>query len=201
MARRKARTTPGGPPTVFSLKSRRSSPARPSRGGWYFCNFSTASRARIILEPRVHGIGVGYQPFSFRQGHDRVAQAGKPTAAQALHGNGLHKIRCTQAAAQARCTSGRQNVIAPRGIIARRNRAVTAEKYRTRGVDAAKIRCGVFEQRQVLRSQAVGPVQRFLQIARNQYNSLPGKGSLSYGEAQAFENLLRGSLHRERHLQ
>src|SRR5437667_12348354 len=86
--------TLGDAPTVFSLKSSRSFPARPPVGGLYAAMLSTASRGCktpggksifLAAKAHLHGAGVRFQTFGARQGRD-----GGGKLVQAVEGEFLH---------------------------------------------------------------------------------------------------------------
>src|SRR5580658_748884 len=94
-------------PTVFSLKSRRSLPARPPVGGEYGAILSTASRGcntpggrSILLLAKTHhifqtnfdGTCMCFQTFGAREGRNRRRKVPKTGGGQLLHRNDLHKI-------------------------------------------------------------------------------------------------------------
>src|SRR5271156_6694128 len=93
MCSRRYSTTLGDAPTVFSLKSRRSLPARPPVGGEYGAIRRTASRGcktpggkSILLAPKthLHRAGVSFQSFGASQRGDGRRQASQAIERQFL---------------------------------------------------------------------------------------------------------------------
>src|SRR5258706_12615610 len=119
MYSRRHSITFGEQPTVFSLKSKRSFPARPPVGGEYGAIFRTASRGASLLIPNLHRARVRFQSFRARQRRDRGRKRGESLRRQFLHRNHFDEIRGRQSPADSRNARGRQHVIRTTGIIAR----------------------------------------------------------------------------------
>ena len=88
--------TRGEQPTVFSLKSRRSLPARPPVGGEYGAISSTALRGKGSVKPRfkphLHRSGMCFQPFRASQRGDRRSQVFQRRDVELLNGDHFHEI-------------------------------------------------------------------------------------------------------------
>src|SRR6266851_5568295 len=93
--------TLGDAPTVFSLKSSRSFPARPPVGVLYAAILRTASRAcktpggRSILlaaKTHLHRTGMCFQTFGARQGGDGGGKLAQAIEGEFLNGYYLHKV-------------------------------------------------------------------------------------------------------------
>src|ERR1700757_2378812 len=88
---RRHSTTLGEQPTVFSLKSRRSFPARPPVGGEYGVIWRTAARgARASHTTHLHRTGMRFESFRAGQLRNRRRQSVKSLACQFLHRDHLN---------------------------------------------------------------------------------------------------------------
>src|SRR5579871_5438505 len=120
--------TRGEHPTVFSLKSRRSLPARPAVGGEYGFMPRTAGRGLMAplgslgdlaaIQSNLHGACVRLQTFGARQGGDGGSEAAQGRLRQLLHRDHLEVIGHGEPAALARHAAGGEHVVWTRDVIA-----------------------------------------------------------------------------------
>src|SRR5580692_9771435 len=97
--------TRGEQPTVFSLKSRRSFPARPPLGGEYGAMRSTAflglsAFPGLLLKTNLHGAGVGFESFGPGESGDGRSEFREGAGVELLDRDHLHEVGRGQASAQ-----------------------------------------------------------------------------------------------------
>src|ERR1700683_1919239 len=116
-ARRNSMTR-GEQPTVFSLKSRRSFPARPLLGGEYGAISRTALRG-LIPKAHLHGAGVGFEAFGGSQHGDGGSESRESAGIELLDRNHFHIIGRGKPPTQTRDAAGRQYVVGSGRVITR----------------------------------------------------------------------------------
>src|SRR5712691_9017116 len=136
--------TLGDAPTVFSLKSSRSFPARPPVGGLYAAIFSTASRGCktpggnsifLAAKPHLHAPRMCFQAFGACQGCDHRGQLAQTVVGECLHGYYLDEIGRGKTTAKSGRPGGWKNMIGPRSVVTRRFWTVRSDKNASRVLD------------------------------------------------------------------
>src|SRR5580765_7415745 len=99
--------TLGEQPTVFSLKSRRSFPARSPVGGEYGAIFRTAARGLSAsptahLRPQFNRTCVRFESFRASQSRNCRRQSFEPLGCQLLHSDHLDEVGRRESSAQPR---------------------------------------------------------------------------------------------------
>src|SRR4051812_6825871 len=104
--------TRGEQPTVFSLKSRRTFPARLPLGGEYGAMFNTALRGSG--KPHLHRSGMRFEAFGAGESSDGGCELSESSRIELLGRDHLDVVGGGEAAAQTRDAAGGQNVIGSR---------------------------------------------------------------------------------------
>src|ERR1700677_3944801 len=123
--------TRGEHPTVFSLKSRRSFPARPPLGGEYGAMRRTAFLG-LRLKANLHGASVGFESFGPGERGDGGGEFREGAGVELLDRDHLHEVGCGQASTETCDATGGQNVVGTCCIVSGGFRAIRSEENATR---------------------------------------------------------------------